>query len=125
MDELSARIMFEILALATDCAVFADDEDEAATRRREPTAQASWLRDVFGNPFRPVRVAPAWLAWSGGTVPKLAQAIHEERAFDRLPILADALEEAGCTDADLLALCRGSRPHVRGCWAIDLILGKQ
>jgi hypothetical protein len=55
----------------------------------------------------------------------LAQAIYEERAFDRLPILADALEESGCYNADLLAHCRSDGPHVRGCWAVDLVLGKE
>jgi hypothetical protein len=55
----------------------------------------------------------------------LAQAIYDDRAFDRLPILADALEEAGCTDADILNHCRRPGEHVRGCWAIDLVLGKR
>jgi hypothetical protein len=58
-------------------------------------------------------------------VPKLAASIYEQRAFDRLPVLADALEEAGCTDADILGHLRGPGPHVRGCWAVDLILGKR
>jgi hypothetical protein len=83
-----------------------------------------WLRDVFGNPFRPVAIDPAWFAWDGGAVRKLAQGIYDERAFDHLPILADALEEAGCDQADLLAHLRGPGPHVRGCWALDLLLGK-
>jgi hypothetical protein len=86
--------------------------------------QRRLLRDIFGNPFRPVAVAPAWLAWNDGVTRKLAQWIYEERAFDRLPILADALEEAGCANADLLNHCRQPVEHVRGCWAIDLILGK-
>ena len=68
---------------------------------------------------------PAWLAWNGGTVRKLAEAIYDERAFDRLPVLADALEEAGCADEGVLRHCRGGGPHVRGCWVIDLILGKE
>ena len=55
----------------------------------------------------------------------LAQAIYEERRFGDLPVLADALEEAGCTDADILSHCRGPGPHVRGCWVVDLLLGKQ
>jgi hypothetical protein len=90
----------------------------------EAQAQADLLRCIIGNPFRPVTPRPAWLAWEGGTVPKLAEAIYEECAFDRLPILADALEEAGCTEPDLLAHLRGPGPHVRGCWALDLLLGK-
>jgi hypothetical protein len=83
------------------------------------------LRELVGNPFRPVFLDPAWLAWNDGTVRRLAQCIYEERAFDRLPILADALEEAGCADADILSHCRGPGPHVRGCWAVDAILGKE
>jgi hypothetical protein len=82
------------------------------------------IHDIFGNPFRPVSVTPAWLAWSDGTILKLAQAIYDERHFQDLPILADALEEAGCTNADILAHCRGPGPHVRGCWVVDAILGK-
>jgi hypothetical protein len=66
-----------------------------------------------------------WLLWNEGLVPKLAQAIYDENAFDRLPILADALEEAGCTNADILDHCRQSGEHVRGCWVVDLILARQ
>jgi len=78
-----------------------------------------------GNPFRPApHIDPAWLAGNGGTVPKLARAIYDERAFDRLPVLADALEDAGCTDADILTHCRSGGEHVRGCWVVDLLLGK-
>jgi hypothetical protein len=84
------------------------------------------LRDVFGNPFRPPpAIDPAWLAWNGGTVRKLAEAIYDDRSFDRLPVQADALEDAGCADAELLGHLRGPGPHVRGCWALDLILGKE
>ena len=80
---------------------------------------------VFGDPRRPLpHLAAAWLRWNDGTIPKIAQGIYEERAFDRLPILHDALLDAGCDDEDLLAHCRGAGPHVRGCWVIDLILGK-
>jgi hypothetical protein len=91
----------------------------------EAKFQCDLLREVFGNPFRHAAVEPAWLAWEGGTVPRLAGAVYEGRTFDQLPILGDALEEAGCTDADLLAHCR-QQPgaHVRGCWVIDLLLGK-
>jgi hypothetical protein len=79
------------------------------------------IREVFGNPFRRVRVNPAWLT---STVTELARGIYEERAFDRLPILADALMDAGCDDAELLDHCRSAGPHVRGCWVVDLVLGK-
>ena len=84
------------------------------------------LHDLFGPlPFRSATLDPAWLAWQGGTILKLAQAIYQDRAFDSLPILADALEEAGCTKPDMLAHCREPGVHVRGCWVVDLILGKE
>ncbi|HEX5270049.1 MAG TPA: hypothetical protein VFW33_06170 [Gemmataceae bacterium] len=99
-------------------AVIRDDQKcEAMTREL--------LRDIFGNPFRPSTPLPrAILAWNGGTVRRLAETIYEERAFDRLPILADALLDAGCDNEELIAHCRSAGPHVRGCWAVDLILGK-
>ena len=79
------------------------------------------LRDIFANPFGSVTLDSCWLTPQAVV---LAQAIYDDRAFDRLPILADALEEAGCTDADTLAHCRGPGPHVRGCWVVDLLLAK-
>jgi hypothetical protein len=83
------------------------------------------LRCVLGNPFRPEPVVdPGCLAWNGGTVPKLAEAIYRDRAFRRLPILADALEDAGCADAEILAHCRAGGLHARGCWVLDLLTGR-
>ncbi len=79
------------------------------------------LRCIFGNPFRPVAVDPQWLT---STVTQLAQGIYDDRAFDRLPILADALQDAGCDNADVLNHCRDNGPHARGCWVVDLVLGK-
>jgi hypothetical protein len=96
-----------------------------AARARERLAQCQLLRDIAGNPFRSAAVANTWLAWNDGIVPKLAQAIYDEGAFDRLPVLADALEEAGCEDAELLRHCRGGGEHVRGCWAVDLVLRRE
>ena len=79
----------------------------------------------MGNPFRPAPAAdPSWLAWNGGTVAKLAAAIYDARRFADLPILADALEDAGCDNADILHHCRSEKEHVRGCWVIDLLLGR-
>jgi hypothetical protein len=94
--------------------------------------QCDLLRDIFGNPFRAVTcVEPDWLAWQDGTLLQLARAAYEQRRLPegtldpgRLGVLADALEDAGCTDAELLAHLRGPGPHVRGCWAVDLVLGK-
>jgi hypothetical protein len=79
------------------------------------------LRDVFGNPFRPVAVEPGWRT---GTAVALARQMYASRDFSLMPILADALQDAGCECADVLDHCRGDGPHVRGCWVIDLVLGK-
>ena len=88
--------------------------------------QSDLLRDVFGPlPFRPVARDSSWLLWNDSTVCRIAQGIYEERAFDRLPILADILLDAGCDNEDILAHCRSEGPHVRGCWVLDLILGKE
>jgi hypothetical protein len=81
--------------------------------------EQEWLQSP--DPVRSVALEPAWLAWQAGTIPKLTQGIYEERAFDRLLIVADALEEAGCDNADFLAHCRQSGPHTRGCWPVDLV----
>jgi hypothetical protein len=86
-----------------------------------PEAQARSLADIFGNPFRPVAVEPSWLT---STVVALAEGIYRERAFDRLPILADALMDAGCDDGKMLDHCKSERPHVRGCWVVDLLTGR-
>jgi FHA domain len=71
-----------------------------------------------------VRVDLSWLAWNDGVVKKLAQVVSEEQSYHRLPLLADALEDAGCTDLDILNHCRQAGEHVRGCWVVDLLLGK-
>lgn len=80
------------------------------------------IRDIFGNPFLTVPVNPSWLT---STVTALAHAIYDERAFDRMPILADALEDVGCTNQHILAHCRWPSLHVRGCWVVDLVLGRE
>ena len=82
------------------------------------------LRDIVGDPWGAVSIKPSWLHWKDGCVGKIAQTIYEEQAFERLPILADALEEAGCDDADILTHCRSAGRHVLGCWVLDLLLGK-
>jgi hypothetical protein len=89
-------------------------------------AQATLLRCVFGPlPFREVHLDLAWLAWNDCIVKRLAEGIFEERAFDRMPVLADALADAGCDNEDLLRHCREpGLVHCRGCWVVDLILGK-
>ena len=91
------------------------------TANRVRRTQVDLIRDIFGNPFRPVVFADSWRS---ETAVALASAIYADRAFDRLPILADALEEAGCDVPEVLTHCRGPGPHVRGCWVVDLVLGK-
>jgi hypothetical protein len=83
------------------------------------------LRDIFGpQPFRRISIAPKVLAWNDGAVGRIADGIYQDRTFELLPKLADALEDAGCSDAELLGHLRSPGPHVRGCWAVDLVLGK-
>jgi hypothetical protein len=94
--------------------------------------QAALLRELFGPlPFVQVHIDPSWLAWNDGLVRKMAQSAYEERLLPeglvdrtRLLVLADALEEAGCADEEIVAHLRGPGQHVRGCWPIDLLLGK-
>ena len=95
--------------------------DSERGRNEEQANQAGLVREIFGNPFRPVTLDPRW---QSETVVALAGGIYADRAFDRMPILADALEEAGCNNADVLSHCRWDGPHVRGCWVVDLLLGK-
>jgi hypothetical protein len=97
----------------------------------EARHQVGLLRCIFGNPFRPVAIEPTWLTWHAGAVVKLAQAVYEERQLPsghldvaRLAVLGDMLEESGCSNAEILAHLRSTGPHVRGCWALDLLLGK-
>ncbi|HYV39024.1 MAG TPA: hypothetical protein VE988_25285 [Gemmataceae bacterium] len=91
------------------------DAMEAASSNEE-----NLIRDIFGNPFRPRLYNQLW---STPTVVALAREIYEERAFDQLPILAVALQDAGCKTAEMLDHCRSAGPHVRGCWVVDLVLG--
>jgi hypothetical protein len=108
----------------------------AFLREREPCAAnptpqevVALLHEVFGNPYRPISPDPYWLT---ADVIALAQAAYAERILpegllepQRLAVLADALEDAGCADQAILAHLRGEGPHVRGCWVIDLVLGKE
>jgi len=105
------------------------EQDSKETESEIRRAIANLLRDIFGNPFRPVVCDPARIS---STVTKLAQAAYDERSLpagtlelDRLAVLADALEDAGCDSADILSHLRNPGTHVRGCWVIDLILGRE
>jgi hypothetical protein len=90
--------------------------------RAASVAEAELVRDVFGNPFRPVIFSPSWRT---DTALTLARQMYEARDFSAMPILADALQDAGCDSEDILNHCRGPGPHVRGCWVVDLVLDKQ
>ena len=90
--------------------------------RAELRAQAEMVREFFPNPFRPVTLDPRWLS---STVLDLARTIYEERLYERMPILADALMDAGCDGEEIINHCQESGPHVRGCWVVDLILSKE
>lgn len=97
------------------------DAERTGQRSEIGPAQVAILRDIFGNPFRPVAFDPSWRTSSAVGI---AQSMYESRDFAAMPILADALEDAGCDSPDVLAHCRGDGPHVRGCWVIDHVLGK-
>jgi hypothetical protein len=94
----------------------------AEIERREEAAQVALLRDVAGNPFRPVAFDPAWRT---PTAVAIAGRIYAKQSFEAMPVLADALQEAGCEAAEVLDHCRGAGEHVRGCWVIDLVLDHQ
>jgi hypothetical protein len=88
----------------------------------ERAAQTALIRDIFGNPFRPIAFSPEWRT---DTVVALASQMYESRDFGAMPILADALQDAGCDSEDILTHCRDPRQvHVRGCWVVDLVLEK-
>ena len=87
-----------------------------------PKDQIVLVRDVFGNPFRPAALDPAWLT---STAIAIARQMYESRDFGAMPILADALQDAGCDNDDVLNHCRDAKQvHIRGCWVVDLVLGK-
>jgi hypothetical protein len=103
----------------------AEDATEwCAMLEQEARQQVALLRDIAGNPFQPVFLAESWLTTAGAPVGELARTAYGERRFDILPVLADALEEAGCADVAILAHCREPATHTRGCWVLDLLLGK-
>jgi hypothetical protein len=119
------------LYIASDMWMFPSQDSEALAEG-ERSAELRLVREIFGNPFRPAILDPAVLTWNGGLVVRLAQSAYDERHLPagtldggRLAVLADALEEAGCTNADILGHFRGPGPHVRGCWPVDLVLGKE
>lgn len=115
-DATAGVVACSILDAGGDCSA-AD-----TAKHGESTAQCHLLRDIIGNPFSPVALDPAWLA---PAMVKLAQAIYDDRAFDRLADLADTLAEAGCDNQEILNHCRQPGIHVRGCWVVDTISGRK
>jgi len=108
-----------------DIALFAPKpppESIPAECRTASIAEAALVRDIFGNPFRPVTFSPDWRT---STALALAAQMYESRDFSAMPILADALQDAGCDNPDVLDHCRQPGQHVRGCWVVDLVLGKE
>lgn len=105
------------------------EEDTSAAiepiRRLGSLDAVELVREIFGNPFRPTGLDPRWLDWKENTVGRMARVIYRKRCFRNLPILADALEEAGCGDDAILTHCRTPVDHARGCWVVDLLLGMQ
>ena len=127
MDEFTdAWEVAEGAADAVGLVEYAPNEDYPLyirSKEAEEAQQTALVREIFGNPFRPVAFSEQWRT---SDVMLLARGIYEEKAFDRMPILADALQDAGCDADALLAHLRDtSAPHVRGCWALDLVLGKE
>jgi hypothetical protein len=89
----------------------------------ERLRQVKITRDIVGNPFRPVTFKPEWRT---STAVAIARGMYESRDFSAMPILADALQDAGCENEDVLNHCRDeAQVHVRGCWVVDLVLGKE
>jgi hypothetical protein len=112
-------------AVAAACAVNACVTSPAKSDRQQATeraAQCELLRDIFGNPFRDLSFSPAWHT---DAAVALACQMYESRDFGAMPILADAFQDAGCEDEAILSHCRdANQVHVRGCWVVDLVLGK-
>jgi hypothetical protein len=97
----------------------------AASQGDERATHAAWLHDLFGPlPFRSISLVADWLVWHDGLLVSMARQMYDRRDFSDMPVLADALEEAGCQDQDILGHCRSRGEHVRGCWVVDLCLGK-
>lgn len=125
-DVVSATRTARTAARAAEAA----NEEDAPTavepiRRLHTLDAVELVREIFGNPFRPTEINPRWLDWKEGKIPRMARVIYRKRCFRNLPILADALEEAGCSDAAILTHCRAPMDHARGCWVVDFLLGRQ
>ena len=120
---IAAEAAARSAGMAIEIESFHRGADSRSARDAEEREQVSVLRDIFDPlPFRAISIDPRWLT---STVLDLAQVIYDEKAFDRMPILADALMDSGCDSEEIIGHCRGEAPHVKGCWIIDLLLGKE
>jgi hypothetical protein len=102
--------------------VHAEDHDDQWAEVWDPATGRPLLQCMFGNPFRPIACSPDWRT---DAVVALAQQVYDSRDFSAMPVLADALQEAGCASAEILDHCRGPGPHACGCWVVDLVLGTE
>jgi hypothetical protein len=111
--------------IRTVAGALAQSGPEREPYRAVSREQCNLLREILGNPVNPVRAAPSWLHWNDDCVVRIARSINDGRRYHEMPILADALIDAGCTSEDLIAHCRSESVHQRGCWALDLLTGKE
>jgi hypothetical protein len=106
-------------------AIIAEQDFEKAAHNLDRTKRLKKAKnDILGSWPSRFAVDPAWLTWNGGAVGRVAGVIHQEQRWQDLPVLADALEEAGCTDQEILSHCRQPPEHARRCWVVSLLLGK-
>jgi hypothetical protein len=131
-DEARAKFCWDEAYEATRKAMYAADaavqcvtEEVDVEQIPEGVLLPDLIREIFGNPFQWKIVDPVWLSWNDGSAHRMAEVIYETGSFEMLPILADDLEEAGCSDPAILLHLRGPNDHVRGCWALDLLLAKE
>lgn len=108
-------------AVVAACSLIARHPASGLDRRTELGAYCGTIRDLFGYPLKPAPVRPDWFT---STAVSLARTIYDARSFELMPVLADALMDAGCSSDEVLEHCRGPNTHVRGCWLIDLITGR-
>jgi hypothetical protein len=116
-DDLTEHVLTHVADLVAQSFGERSSAEWAEARAME----AHFVRDILGNPFHPGMFDPAWRT---GTAVTMARGMYDSRDFSPMPILADALQEAGCDNDDVLTHCRGPAPHVRGCWVVDLVLGR-
>ncbi len=120
--ESSSTQVFEVLERREEEAVTKLLEQSNKMVRREEAEHCQILRDIFGNPFHHIAIDSSWLT---PAVKALAQSIYDERTFDQMTFLGEELVKSGCDNQEILGHCRGPGPHARGCWVVDLLLGRE